>query len=196
MTATPIPVGYGIATLKFLRTGASVPYVFTFGYAVDVAITATVEATNISGRWTTVYGASSFLNSYTYVGCHVLRHVAAGYESGDLITSLAGTVNAPAASPAAAVRVTKRTAFVGRKYRGRVYLPPFAASESNVDTAGVIDGATLAAIQTRVTNFLTAMNASNNVLKLLHTDLSTPNTVTSLLVRNSVGTQRRRQKLS
>jgi hypothetical protein len=97
------------------------------------------------------------------------------------------------------VRVTKKSALAGRKFRGRFYLPPAFVSEANVDAGGIIDAATLTAIQAHADNFHIAMGAAAaphpQGVYILHRDGSAPTITTSLKVRTSVGTQRRRQPL-
>lgn len=196
MPPTPIPDGFGIATLKVLRTGASAPDVWTFGYALPAgASTPDGNANTISSSWVNQFTAASTLNVYTYIGCHVLQNEGGFLSAGDKVSSVAGTLSAAAAAPAIAVRVTKRTAFAGRKYRGRVFLPPAYVSETNINEAGVIDASTLASIQTKATAFYAAMVTADMPLHLLHSGATAPTAITSLIVRTSVGTQRRRQDL-
>lgn len=195
MPPTPIPAGFGIATVKYLRTGATAPYVTTWGYSIDAAITAAAEAANINGRWIGVWTAATTLNDYTLTGVHVLRNNAGALESGDYVASTTGTVAAQAENPATAVCITKQTALAGRKYRGRAYMPPAFISEANVSDAGIIDAGTLGGIQGRANGWLAVMTGSANDLYLLHSDGSAPTLITNLLVRTSVRTQRRRQQL-
>jgi len=196
MPPTPIPVGFGIATIKYLRTGAAAPYVTTWGYEVDVTRTPDQEADDIRARWIAVFTAASVLNNYTFTGVHILRNVAGNLEAGDAVASVVGTVAAASENPATAVCVTKKTGLAGRKYRGRAYMSPAHISETNVSDAGIIDGATLTALQTKATAWFTSMAGTANDLVLLHSDGSAPTDLTALVVRSSVRTQRRRQKLS
>lgn len=196
MTATPIPAGYGIATLKFLRSGADNPDVVTHGYVWGLADeSADDDALAIANAWLASFPAADMLIEYTMVGVHVLRKVGATLEAGDKAESVEGTVNAPAAPPAVAARVTKRTALAGRKFRGRMYLPPAFLSDDNVDSAGVIDEATLGSLQTDADLYFDALVAANRAMYLLHLDESAPTLCTSLFVRTTVGTQRRRQAI-
>src|SRR5690349_12163030 len=146
MPPTPIPAGYGIATYKLLRTAASQPDVVTCGYFATGTRTADGDATQAAADWIAHFTAASTLDSYTFVGVHILRNIGGSLEAGDHVQSTAGTVNAAATSPAIAVRVTKKTALAGRKFRGRMYLPPAYIAEANIDINGVIDATTLASL--------------------------------------------------
>jgi len=194
MPATPIPAGYGIVTHKYTLAGRAAPFVFTHGYKLDNAETADGEAAEVGGFWLANFTAATTLNSYTFVGTHILRNNGGVFEDGDFISSTTGTVNATAVTPAVCVLVQKKSGIAGRKFRGRMYLPPAFLPEANVDNAGIIDGATLTGIQGRATGYLDNLATDVSAMYLLHRDLSTPTGVTSLLVESMVGTQRRRQR--
>lgn len=199
MPPTPIPTAHGIATIKYLRGGASSEDVVTIGYHFTAAQSADQDAADIEGYWIGAFTAASTLNSYTHTGVHVLRNNAGALEAGDAVVSIAGTVSAAAAAPAIAVRVTKKTHLAGVKFRGRMYLPPAFVSEANIDASGVIDSATLTSIQSHANSFLSAFNGGSppaaGKAVIIHQDGSAPTEITSLKVRTSVGTQRRRQAL-
>lgn len=190
-----IPDGYGLASIKLNRTLAAHPNVCTVGYVIDDTQTADDDASDLAAAWIGAFTAASTLNTYTFQGVHVLRNNGGSMEAGDHVQSTAGTVSADASAPAIAVRVTKRTAFAGVKFRGRMFLPPAYVAEANVNIAGEIDGATLASVQTKATGFLTAANAAGRLLVLLHSDATAPTLISSLVVRSGVGTQRRRQSI-
>lgn len=195
MPPTPIPVGFGIFTAKYLRSGASTPDVTTFACANDPAQNVQQDCDDISADWLSSFTAAKTLTVYTYIGGHYLRMVTGGLEAADHVQSTTGTVAAQATSPAVACRITKKTQAAGRKFRGRLFLPAAFTSESNVDANGLIDSATITSLQASADALLTALDASNHTMMLLHRDSSTPNPVTHLVVRSSVGTQRRRQPL-
>lgn len=195
MPLTPIPSGFGIATIKYQRVDSGQVEVSTFGYQADNTESPSAEAQEISGLWMAQFTAGTSLAAYRHIGVHVLRNFGGVYASGDYITSIAGTVSAAPVPPAVCVCVTKQTAQAGRKHRGRMYLPGFALPAANVDDNGIIDNATLSGIQGRLDAFLTAAGADTPPY-LLHKDLSAPDLIFKLLARTSVRTQRRRQVLA
>jgi hypothetical protein len=90
------------------------------------------------------------------------------------------------------VRVTKRTGFVGRQFRGRMYAP-FTRLEADVSTAGVILATPLFAIAASWSKFLANLLALPITPVLLHTDgVTTPTPITAFFTQTVVGTQRRR----
>lgn len=98
--------------------------------------------------------------------------------------------------PQVATCIRKRTAFVGKAYRGRIFMPGLL-DETTVDEDGIITGAGVIAIQAKADIWLASRGVSNSGgLWLLHSkDIgipNPPNPVTALLVQPIVRTQRRR----
>lgn len=107
----------------------------------------------------------------------------------------AGTATAAVYSPDnVSVIISKKSLFAGRSGRGRVYFPP--VPESLVDEAGQLDSTYVSDLQTQATTLLGAVNADASVVNMviLHEEGSTlaNYTVASLLVRNTIGTVRKR----
>jgi len=107
-------------------------------------------------------------------------------------------------TPNTAILLQKRTAFGGRRNRGRVYLPWFL-NEGNVNEVGLIVPAGLASVQASVTSWFgsanigSAMVIANRVYdlpwdnparQLLEINIGKP--VTALVLSNMAATQRRR----
>lgn len=115
-----------------------------------------------------------------------------------------GSLNQNSEVSSVALRVTKRTAFVGRGFRGRIYLP-WMIAETGINELGVLVPAVQASYQTRANGWLTATNASGDIteMELLHAydpalpvDPEIPATpINSLFVQPVCGTQRRRLNL-
>lgn len=90
--------------------------------------------------------------------------------------------------------VTKRSEFVGRKNRGRLFLP-IGVSESTVDEAGQLLAASVTGIQAACDAWLDDMDSAVNFtgMYILHSDISlAPSRVRSLQIQPTVRTQRRR----
>jgi hypothetical protein len=102
-----------------------------------------------------------------------------------------GKVSAP---PNCTIVISKRTAFVGRKHRGRCFLP-IGVTEGQVDESGVLSAAFVLDLQQRANAWLGSMNSAIDFtgMWLLHSDISdAPSRVTSLATQPVVRTQRRR----
>ena len=104
---------------------------------------------------------------------------------------IAGTLSGTLATPQNSLLVTKVTAEGGRKGRGRMYWP--GTQEGVWDNYGVIDNAARATFQSHFDDWFDSHTAAELPMALLHGDPDTPSsTITSLLVRNLIATQRRR----
>jgi hypothetical protein len=101
-----------------------------------------------------------------------------------------------------ALLIKKQTAFAGRAFRGRAYWPSMLA-EGDVDINGIIDGATVTALQTAFDlvfdDLDTAVFGAGPAV--LHdkvtagvVDPTEATPMTGFLVRNKIGTQRRRMR--
>lgn len=95
--------------------------------------------------------------------------------------------------PQVAVCVRKRTAAVGKAYRGRCFFPGLL-DETNVDENGIITPAGVVALQAKADIWLAARTgADTGGLWLFHQkSLVTPTAINRLLVQPIVRTQRRR----
>lgn len=73
-----------------------------------------------------------------------------------------------------------------------MFLPPLHNGEALVDAAGILDAASVTAIQLWYTNLWTAWDATTFGPALLHEDGSTPDAITGFSLQSLVATQRRR----
>lgn len=114
-----------------------------------------------------------------------------GVVYGGVVGSIAQT----SAPPNTSLLVRKITARGGRRGRGRMYWP-WACATSEVDEAGTVLAAKVTSAQTRMTTFLSNLNANQVPMVILHSPgLSVPgapNVVTNLVVDPRIATQRRR----
>lgn len=87
----------------------------------------------------------------------------------------------------------KRTSQLGKKNRGRMYMPTLKVNADAISTGGNIAGATLTSCQAQVAAFQTAIGDSPDIfLALLHASADAPDTITSLVYSSRIGNQRRR----
>ena len=80
----------------------------------------------------------------------------------------------------------------GRKGKGRMYVPIFNKSESDIEKDGSILTGNLATLQGYWGGAFTALAASDVKPALLHSDGSTPDLITAWTVKPLIATQRRR----
>lgn len=98
--------------------------------------------------------------------------------------------------PAVAFLIRKTTGVGGKRGRGRLYLP-WSVATANIDEGGIIAGASVTAMQTKATAFLTAIQgiAGGSDMMILHqTGSSVATVVTALTADARAATQRRRQR--
>lgn len=203
MAEVVIPVGYGNAVLQWNNSARADPITVTLGYATaGTGIDAVANANAIQTAAVSIVGSpsmaapASMTTDFQFTSVHVYeRRVAGPLIRGDSTgAAVIGTIAAAANTMilSSTVRVSKRTGFVGRQFRGRMYAP-FTRLEADVATSGVILAAPLLTIQAAWSNFLAKLLAFPIQPVLLHSDgVTTPTTITSFFVQTVVGTQRRR----
>lgn len=196
--STVIPAGYMHIIQPIQLAGASKPFSITYGVQGGATVAESQGILNGSDaifkdRWDNPMDTSFTMQP------------AVGYfRSGDgnlhLLTSTvaarAGLNNLASPPPNVTICISKRTAFVGKKFRGRVYMPGLLA-ETIVDEAGNITPANVTALQAIATGWLNDMALTTHPMVLLHQkqlvgDEPQPTTVTALVLRSVVRTQRRR----
>jgi hypothetical protein len=197
-----IPIGYANVALNFQVAGRSRQYAITFGIRPDVGLTnPDGMATLVDGAFTSTgspgQSAANILDSYTYLGVTLTYMSGTGAFPGTHSHVLTGTATAGGMPPNAAYLVRKVTSRGGRQGRGRMYVPPFNLSEISVDSAGFMSPATAANLSNQYEEFRNSMVTAGVTMVLLHDTpksgvLPAPDTVNTLVVEQSVATQKRR----
>jgi hypothetical protein len=110
-----------------------------------------------------------------------------------IIAPQAGSAARNSPPPQVATVIRKRTAAVGKAYRGRCFFPGLL-DETNVDENGIITPAGVIALQAKADIWMASRDElDNGGLWLFHQkSLVTPTPVTNLVVQPIVRTQRRR----
>ena len=188
-----IPSGYGEATLE-IRGGPSDPINIVFGYEFGIINQTPNE--NAQNCYEAFFGGSNIwsrmVGPLIGVRCDVRETEGGALRTGSYsLNTATGSPGLLALPPNNAVLIRKVTAAGGRTGTGRMYVP--AMIETEVDSSGLISGASQANIQAGATGMLGDMSTNDIPMYLLHDSaLIAPNLVTSLSVQTRVATQRRR----
>lgn len=197
MAEVTIPIGFGSAAVRVLDSAEGKITSFTFGIISPDLVTAEDSANAILGALTFTgslmapaqYAAACYLESV-----YVLVHKAAGFQSFELPAHIVGTRSgSPVCPPQTALGMKKRTAFVGKTRRGRLYLPAPFLLINDVFESGRLASARMTTINAGAVVFLSELNTNQAAMYLLHTDpAEAPDFVETLTASEILRTQRRR----
>lgn len=187
-----IPPGFALVSYKFSLIGDPEVMVTTLGIDMDGFAGGQDAADELAGQFLVGFTPADILSDYSFLG----TTVAVGQDGGDPVNYLGvptadGEATLGSALPQnCAFLVQKRSGVAGPQGRGRMYLPPFAAIESEISSNGVLSPGATAAIQGRVNDAFPVDSAV-----ILHDALSpttVPTPITVLVLSNLLATQRRR----
>jgi hypothetical protein len=190
-----ILAGFALARHHFTTAAGDGHAYVLYGLENDSSLSADSIAADCVTAW---QASGSWLpnqsNQYTHSDVHVVVNVGGTLSEGDALSGTAGgNVNDPV-PPQVALLCQKETNVIGRKGRGRLYIPglPFAGLDPT--NTGLWATGSLPSYTTAADTFLASLEASVGNMVLLHRDASTPTTVTGLTVEQNVATQRRRNR--
>lgn len=192
-----VPVGHGHFTLTMRHVATSRAMQITCGGVVDALPFTQANNDELAGDW----GAALqplYDSAWSFTGMVGIVTNTLGtpsrFESTILGTGSRSSVESP--PPNVAYLVRKSTGLIGRKNRGRQYLP--ASAESGITEGGALTTAEAALLQAYADqlfeNVFAPPGASNIAsIAILHDDETVvPTIVTALVAQQSVATQRRR----
>lgn len=199
MATQIIPPGYSKVTFTFTLTGSTrffqtsceVSNLLLDGNPINL-LAAVRNGFCTSGG---PFLASNLLTGYTMTEAKILMNTLGGVLLSHVnSTPIIGSKTGSPPPINTSVIVRKIVAPAGKKYRGRMLVPPFHLVESLIDAAGNIDVTALAAYQALWNQAYTAITPSNPIV-LLHSDpLLTPTPVSSLTVNPRIGTIGKRMR--
>lgn len=193
--AYDIPANYGLLVLTMQNNTVAQPDTVRFGLKyIDASTMVTADFNRIANlfrdglkaSWDTNWNFGPVKQYYNSGGTLLLS------EDPTIEAGTVGAVNY--ASDQVAIIMKKNTAFLGKAYRGRCFLP--GVQETQVDAAGTIASGTVTALNTVFGTLLTNVNADADIdyMALLHVvptgDI--PAEITSLSCASKCGTVRRR----
>lgn len=139
----------------------------------------------------------SLSTQYALIRCHVLFNSGLGFFEVEHAEVTAGTGAGGGITVNTCYLITKNSAQVGRKHRGRMYLP--GPDEEDVGSAGIIGDLAADALQAATEAFLVDFVAVAGVdyAAILHAPVEggpdpDPDEIISLTFQTKVATQRRR----
>lgn len=200
MAEVIIPEGYGMATMRWALTGKTAPISVTCGFKKELG---DVTPQEVADDWFEAWALNSdspaaaahMRNTWTFIGVDIFYQSPDGPQG-------ASSVHAPVVGTSAVgnnlkinttMLVQKRTAFVGREQRGRMYVPATLLSDTTVTATGTINSDAVAEIQGYYTALFDDLADGASPMYLLHSKAeNTPDLVTSLVLRGQAATQRRR----
>lgn len=192
-----INTGYGQAEFWHRLSGDAEPMITTIGFKDETpGATATAIATTLSGLWqgsAKPFTVSLADSQWTYERCRVTLAVSGDLQLGENLANVVGSNVTVTVPKNCCALVRKGTGVLGRRNRGRMYLPPYALATAFVDRNGMISSTFLTPLQTALNTFLGAMDTAGYQAVILHsTSEVLPTVITSLVVQPQIATQRRR----
>lgn len=196
---TVIPDGFGLAAIELLSADGTQPFICTLGVALDsdegsLTDQANLIFTGYASTWLPLTYEQLVLNRVTIT----VPAPGGGYGSVESdVPSIAGDQGGDGAALALAVIVNKRTSVLGRRGRGRMFIPGVLGN-SDVDLSGNYSEAAQAIYQGAADDFDAFLKggpdpALNTNPYLLHSDASlAPSQITSWVVGRKVGILRKR----
>lgn len=190
-----VPVGYGQAVLSMTYSTDPEPMITTCGFSfVSAGTFEQPDADEFAADFGTFVKAC-VANIVTVTNVSFVVGLVGGdaaYESS--AGNGVGTVSGSSLPQNCAILVKKRTGLVGRKNRGRMFLP--GIRENEVDQLGVISSTEVTRLQGHANTFAGNVASSTQFdgLAILHAvgDGTTPALVPNLQVDSRIATQRRR----
>ena len=192
-----IPVGFGIAKLRWKIITAPDEQITTFGYANNGTNSAQADADAI---WTAFQASgrpgnpANYSTKYHCKGTEVTLMTGTGPIGAEHTVTIIGTGTGTPLTSNTAVLLKKVTARGGRKGRGRMFIPGIGVSEIDVDESGIIGVTQIGILQGIWAAFFAALPAQGILPVLLHSDGGAPDSITSVNIEGTVATQRRRMR--
>lgn len=185
MATLMIPTGHAQVSQALQLSGDSAPYYITYGIASPVA---SGLAETLRGIFVTAWTAPVH-TSYSISTCRVRDE--SSYD--EYTANTPGAFTGTALPQNVACLIEKLSLAVGRRNRGRIYMPGVLGASGNVDANGSIQSSRLSQLQTVCTTWLGALTSASHHMVILHSSgTPTPTSVSSLSVDPVVATQRRR----
>jgi hypothetical protein len=189
----PVIIGPGFAQVRVLFQQSQTGLHLSNSYGVDLDDTVgqgdvDTLSTALAAAYKPILASGSLYN-----GLHVVIGSDGDHPVFDSVSGAgvgSRTISAPA-TPQVQLLCDKVTAFGGRKFRGRTFLPDVA--EADVGGNGALQATPLSLLATFTAAVVVALNVTPwNGMVILHQDATTPTPVTAFSADPFCGTLRRR----
>lgn len=194
-----IPNGFGMATMRWSHTGRTNPFSVTCGFKQELELATPQE---IADEWYDAWiqtggpcASGNMRDTFVFLGVDVFIQTDDGPTGGSSSgPPQPGTITiGEELKVNTTMLVQKRTAFVGREQRGRMYVPALKLSSSTMTSLGTITSDAVAEIQGQFNLVFDQLSEGPAPMYLLHSKIgNTPDAITSLTMRSQGATQRRR----
>lgn len=187
-----LPNGYGLFKPTFTLAGSTKIFQTAVMFKNDTGLDALSAGNQIRGYWVAAGGPANAAQMYIgYTLAQTESYVMAGgiltyaLNNTAVVGTKAGSLGTPINT---SVIVRKVTGIVGKRYRGRIMLPNMWATEAGISQAGIMDAATVAAVQGIWTTAFTPWAAGSCPPMLGHSVSEiAPNFVTAMTVNDKLG---------
>lgn len=197
--STFIPANYGSLAYEYTGTAGTAPYIVTCGIALPGGAPLQDVVDFAFDAWADRWIPNTFTD-FTLERC-TLTVNAPGGGYGSIVSSQPAQAGEASGTPglvAVAVLINKRTGLLGRKGRGRMFIPGLLG-EPDIDVDGILPPSTLAIYDDLAGAWLAAMQAGDDDWDtapnpvVLHSDASlAPAAITSMVTSPKVGILRKR----
>lgn len=190
-----IPDGYGLFSMHFKCTLSTHECIVSHGYQNNSAASAVVNLPILRAAWTASsarpFETSQMSNKWSLVQCHVAQNTAGSIYVADDFTVINGNQSTEFPPMNTALLCKKVTGIAGRKFRGRMFVPPLNITELGMNEAGIWDATALAAVQVKFSAAEAALISGSVPPVLLHDSSMIP-TPCHFVLSNKAGTIRTR----
>lgn len=201
MAEVEIPIGYGKARYLYVNNETGQTASFGHGYRAPSGTVndAALNFSDLASDTLSIGDAESMVSWWTFLGVECRQRVAGGIVGALEPADRPGSrVGGGAAPQNVAALVSVQTAYLGKQFRGRIFLPPafFTGAELSNTTLTPTGHTNVAGVQTTWTNLVLAAGQPFP-LYLLHAapkvgDTPVPTLITGMNLEISLATQRRR----
>lgn len=184
-----IPNGFALATYHHTSIRYDGEAIFSFGIDLNAVVPDAALAEDLYDVWAAVFNPN-WPNEVTFSKFRLLYRMADVLQAEEHVENTTGSVPDELAPPNCAILVSKKTSLVGRRFRGRAYLPGMGIN-------AIFDSSTWAPTmvgiaQAGVDALLADYDTRGMTGVILHSDATPPTPISAALVRSRIATQRGR----
>lgn len=187
-----IPSGFGLVRLHFTDVGGTAHAYILHGVQNFNDHDAVTVASDTYAAWSgDILGAQA--DTYAFADVQATVNIGGVLSQGSHFGTDVGGSSSEALPPQVCALVQKRTALLGKHYRGRIYVPGYTMADVDTSNPGKWSSSFMSGTGPAFASYLSTLSGSDLGLVLLHRNTSiAPTTVTDLILEGTMATQRRR----